>query len=62
MPADYNLLLLASDFRVRAVDILARAERTHDADARRMLRGVAAGYERLAQHIEQQSADKADGK
>ena len=53
MPADYNLLPLAADFQVRAVEILARAECMHDADARQMLRGIAAGYERLAQHIEQ---------
>jgi Recombinase len=31
----------------------------HDADARQKLRGIAAGYERLAQRIEQRSADNA---
>jgi hypothetical protein len=53
MPADYNLLLLATDLRAHAEEILARAEGMHDAGARQMLRGIAAGYERLAQHIEQ---------
>jgi hypothetical protein len=59
MPADHNLLLLATDFRVRAVEILVRAERMSDAGVRQMLRGIAAGYERLAQYIEQHSADAA---
>jgi hypothetical protein len=56
---DPQLLLLAMDLRARAKEVLARAETFHDADARQKLRGIAAGYERLAQHIEQRSADKA---
>jgi hypothetical protein len=52
MPAD-NLLLLATELRLRAEEILARVEWMHDADARQMLRGIAAGYEKLAQRIEQ---------
>jgi hypothetical protein len=52
-----NLLSLASDFRKRAEEILTRAETMHDPDTRRKMRKVAAGYEKLAQRVEQQSGE-----
>jgi hypothetical protein len=57
---DANLLSLARDFRARAEEILARAETMHDADTRWKMREVAAGYEKLAQRVEQRSGE-ADG-
>ena len=54
---DANLLSLARDFRARAEEILARAETMHDADTRQKMREVAAGYEKLAHRVEQQSGD-----
>jgi hypothetical protein len=52
-----NLLSLASDFRKRAEEILTRAETMHDPDTRQKMREVAAGYEKLAQRVEQQSGE-----
>ena len=52
-----NLLSLARDFRVRAKEILSRAETMHDPDTRQKIREVAAGYEKLAQRVEQQSGE-----
>jgi hypothetical protein len=52
-----NLLSLASDFRARAEEILTRAETMHDPDTRQKMREVAAGYEKLAQRVEQQSGE-----
>jgi len=49
--------LLASDFRVRAEDIFARAERVRDADIREKMRGIAVGYEKMAQRVEQHARD-----
>jgi hypothetical protein len=43
---------------VRAEEILIRAETMSDEDARQMMRGVAASYEKLASQVEQQ-ADEA---
>jgi hypothetical protein len=57
---DANLLSLARDFRARAEEILTRAETMHDADTRQKMREVAAGYEKLAQRVEQRSGE-ADG-
>src|SRR5258706_16218051 len=54
---DPKLLLLASAWRVRAKEILLRAETMKDADARRETREVAASYERLAQQVEQLSGE-----
>jgi DNA-binding ferritin-like protein len=55
-----NLKLLARvrDLRTRAEEILAKAETMTDADARDMMRAVAASYEKLAQRLEQE-ADEA---
>jgi hypothetical protein len=50
---DQKLLALARDLRARAEGILAKSETMSDADAREMMREVAAGYEKLAQRIEQ---------
>jgi hypothetical protein len=55
---DHKLLALARDLRTRAEEILAKAETMSDADARDMMRAVAARYEKLAQRVEQQ-ADEA---
>jgi hypothetical protein len=52
-----NFRLLASDFRVRAEDIFARAERVRDADIREKMRGIAVGYEKMAQRVEQHARD-----
>jgi methyl-accepting chemotaxis protein len=52
-----NLLSLASDFRKRAEEILTRAETMHDPDTRQKMREVAAGSEKLAQRVEQQSGE-----
>jgi hypothetical protein len=49
--------LLASDFRARAEDIFARAERVRDADIREKMRGIAVGYEKMAQRVEQHARD-----
>ncbi len=54
---DPKLLLLASAWRVRAKEILLRAETMKDADARRETREVAASYERSAQQVEQLSGE-----
>jgi hypothetical protein len=51
--------LLASGFRARAEEIMARAEHMHDADVRLKLHEIAEGYERLAQRVEEESGDKA---
>jgi len=47
-----DLLLRARDLRARAREVLAKAETMQDADARREMREVAAGYERLARRLE----------
>jgi hypothetical protein len=52
-----NFRLLASDFRVRAEGIFALAERVRDADIREKIRGIAVGYENMAQRVEQYSCD-----
>ena len=49
--------LLAGDFRARAEDIFARAERVRDADIREKMRGIAVGYEKMAQRVEQHARD-----
>jgi hypothetical protein len=54
MPDDH-LQSLARDLRVRAEEILTRAETMNAADARQKMREIAASYEKLAQRIEQRS-------
>jgi hypothetical protein len=55
MPEINRLLSLARDLRTRAREVLAKAETMKDADARREMREIAAGYERLAQRLEKAS-------
>src|SRR5229473_2278793 len=52
---DAELVLLVSRWRVRAQEILAQAETMSDAEARQTMQEIAAGYERLAQRVEQQT-------
>ena len=47
--------MLARELRARAEEVLAQAETMKDADARRKMREIAAGYERLARRLEQAS-------
>jgi len=47
-----RLLFLAREARERAEEILVRAETMQDAKARRMMREIAEGYEKLAERIE----------
>jgi len=58
---DPALLLLASRWRARAQEILGQAETMRDAEARQMMREIAARYETLARRFEQHMghADKA---
>ena len=49
--------LLASRFLALAEEIFARADRVHDADIREKICAIAAGYERLAQLVEDQSGE-----
>jgi hypothetical protein len=48
-----QLLLLASELRTRAKDILVKAASTDDPEAERAMREVAAGYEKLARQVQQ---------
>ena len=50
---DLKLLGLASSLRARAEEVLATVETMKDADAKQKMRDVAAGYEKLAQQLEQ---------
>jgi hypothetical protein len=52
--SDSKLLALASSLRARAKEILAKAETMTDADAREMMRAVAAAYERLTDRLEKE--------
>ncbi|HKD30942.1 MAG TPA: hypothetical protein VKC66_34165 [Xanthobacteraceae bacterium] len=56
-----KLLELAAEMRVRAEEVLARAEVFEDADARAMMRRIAVSYEELAERLEKEAgrADKA---
>ena len=49
---DIELLLRAGNLRARAEEILVKAETFRDADAREMMREVAASYEKMAQRLE----------
>ena len=51
--SDAELVLLVSRWRARAQEILAQAETMSDAEARQTMQEIAAGYERLAQRVEQ---------
>jgi hypothetical protein len=56
-----NSRLLASRFLALAEEIFARADRVHDADIREKIRAIAAGYERLAQLVEDQPREGQGG-
>ena len=49
---DIQLLLLASELRTRAEEILVRAASMDDSEIQGMMRGVAAGYQKLARQAE----------
>jgi hypothetical protein len=46
------------ELRARADEMSARAETFHDADIRQKMHGIAAGYENLAQRLEQHARNK----
>jgi hypothetical protein len=50
---DTELLLLASELRTRAEEILVRAANTDDLEAQKAIRAVAADYQKLARRAEQ---------
>ena len=52
---DGELAVLVSRWRARAREILAQAETMNDAEAKQTMQEIAAGYERLAQRVEQQT-------
>jgi len=52
---DGELAVLVSRWRARAREILAQAETMNDAEAKQTMQELAAGYERLAQRVEQQA-------
>jgi hypothetical protein len=54
---DASFLLIASDLRARAEEVLARAETFNDADARQKLRKIAETYVKLAERLEQRVRD-----
>jgi hypothetical protein len=58
---DIQLLLLATELRTRAEEILVRAANTVDLEVKEMMRVVAADYQKLARRAEQRlrEADKA---
>src|SRR5258708_36925317 len=53
--------LLASRFLALAEEIFARADRVHDAVIREKICAIAAGYERLAQLVEDQPREGQGG-
>jgi hypothetical protein len=57
---DKQLLSLARETRARAEEVLARAENFQDEHAQRVMRGIAASYEKLAERLEYEAggADK----
>jgi hypothetical protein len=56
-----NSRLLASRFLALAEEIFARADRVRDADIREKICAIAAGYERLAQLVEDESREGQRG-
>jgi hypothetical protein len=58
---DMQLLLLATELRTRAEEILVRAANTVDLEVKETMRAVAADYQKLARRAEQRlrEADKA---
>ena len=60
--ADMELLLLASELRTRAKEILVRAAGTDDPEAQGAMRVIAAGYEKLARRAEQRVREAERGR
>ena len=58
--SDMQFLVLVSELRARAEEILVRAANTSDPEVEEMMRVVAAGYGKLAQQAEKRvrEADK----
>ncbi len=58
---DTELISFANELRTRAKEILVRATNTTDLEVQKMMRVVAAGYEKLARRAEQRvrETDKA---
>lgn len=54
---DPRLLLLASHLRVRAEEILTKAETMDDAGAQWTMRDIADRYEKLAQQVEHRAEE-----
>jgi hypothetical protein len=57
MAEQTKLEAVAADLRARAEEVLVRAETMRTPDVKATLRGIAAGYEKLAQLLERQAAD-----
>jgi hypothetical protein len=57
---DARFLLLASDLRARAEEVLTRAETFNHADARQKLRKIAETYVKLAERLEQRARNEDD--
>ena len=53
--SDHKLVVLAANLRARAKEVLAQAEMMDDAEARLMMREVAASHEGLALRVEEHS-------
>jgi hypothetical protein len=51
--SDTQLLSFADELRTRAREILVRATNTDDRETQKIIRGVAAGYVKLARRAEQ---------
>jgi hypothetical protein len=49
----FSFSLLADELRTRAREILVRAANTNDREVQKIMRVVAAGYEKLARQAEQ---------
>jgi hypothetical protein len=56
---DKQLPSLAREMRARTEEVLARAENFQDEHAQRVMRGIAASYEKLAERLEAGGPDKA---
>jgi hypothetical protein len=55
----FSFSLLADELRTRAREILVRAASTNDREVQKIMRVVAAGYEKLARRAEQRVREAA---
>ena len=60
--ADMELLLLASELRTRAREILVRAANTDDLEAQEVMHAIAAGYQKLARRVEKRIREAERGR